>query len=80
MQAVLCWFIFDGVKCCQLAAVVRPRLFTQSTSVSWEVLPLNRCPSSQVASAARVCRFVALEPIELLPEVQNSTMVLPVKS
>lgn len=65
---------------CALDLMPRLRPFTHSIMVSREVPPRKRCPSSQVAPLVRLCRFVALEPIPLLPEVQKGTIVLPLKS
>ena len=59
---------------------VKPKPFTQASTVEREALPLNRWPSSQTAPLAKEWRFAALEPILLLPEVQKGTMVLPDRS
>lgn len=59
---------------------VKPKPFTQASTVEREEPPLNRWPSSHVAELAREWRFVALEPIPLLPEVQKGTMVFPLRS
>ena len=40
----------------------------------------NRLPESQFAPLARLCKWVALLPISLEPEVQKGTMLLPEKS
>ena len=61
-------------------AILRSSPFSQPTMESRDALPLKRLPASQFASDALVCRFVALEPMPLLPEVQNGTTVLPEKS
>lgn len=55
----------------------RFRLSAQASSSSWLALPLKRRPGSQSAPLVRLSRFVALEPMGLLPEVQKGMMVLP---
>ena len=61
------------------ATAGRARPSTQLSIADESALPLNRWPESQLASGARSCIFVALEPMPLLPEVQKGTMVLPSK-
>ena len=71
----------SSVSNIQAAGVkVRPRPFTQVSTVERDALPLNRWPSIQVAALAREWRFVALEPMPLLPDVQKGTMVFPLRS
>lgn len=59
---------------------VKPKPFTQASTVEREALPLNRWPSSQTAPLAKEWRFAALELILLLPEVQKGTMVFLLRS
>lgn len=55
-------------------------LSIQFLIVSSDSLPLNRRPDFHSAPVARRCRSVSLDPIPLECEVQNGTMVLPVRS
>ena len=69
---------FSGVSAVEAAGRRSP--LTQASTVSRDAPPLNRWPSSQLASEAEDRRFAALEPMPLLPEVQKGTTVLPLKS
>lgn len=57
------------------------RPLIHSTIPAWLKELFRRAPSSQtVLAGVKECRFCALLPMPLLPEVQNGTMVFPEKS
>ena len=58
-----------------------PMLLSHSSMASLEVPASNRRPSAHsTVSGQRAWRLAALEPIPLLGEVQNETIVFPEKS
>ena len=58
-----------------------PESFSHCATSSLVDVDEKRLPSSHVTlPSVNACKFVALEPIPLLWEVQTGTMVLPLKS
>lgn len=58
-----------------------PEAFNHCATSSFVVVDEKRLPSSHVTPlSVNACKFVALEPIPLLWEVQTGTIVLPLKS
>lgn len=57
-----------------------PRLFTHVIISFLVALLPNRLPESHWAPSVRLCKCAALEPMPLLPEVQNGIIVFPEKS
>ena len=56
------------------------RVSTHSANASFDIVLSNLVPENHVTSSeTRSWRFSTLEPISLLPEVQNGTMVFPEK-